>query len=445
MSDISSSSDERQDSQSARGRGRRVRKVILIGTIVACTAGAITTSVSSFSPPKTSAAYPPGFGTPHSTPSAAPPEMATPVPPTVPGKKPHNKEKKPKKKPDDAVLAAYSASIAEGDIPALALAAYHRAAQEQAFRTPGCHLPWTLLAAIGKVESNHARGGALTEDGFTASPILGPVLNGGSFASLHDSDQGKLDGDSTWDRAVGPMQFIPPTWKRWGTTTRSAPAADPSNIFDASTSAAAYLCAGNRDLSDPLQLKQAILSYNPSQKYLQDVLAWDSAYASGDPATGVLSAVDNGPLVPADSLGDPSTPPASPAEADNSDAHKGAHKPGGKTSHADGDQRKTPRKATPHVAARMETASPQRPDKAHDLFPLVPPAHDPTPSPEPKVLRPSLLGGGLPTPFAPSASPEASPRGVVGQTTDQLTGLVRGVGSAPSALLLPGSTLADDA
>ncbi|MEV7003709.1 hypothetical protein AB0N62_39505 [Streptomyces sp. NPDC093982] len=121
----------------------------------------------------------------------------------------------------------------------------------------------------------------MTGEGTTTSPILGPVLHGGEFAALPDTDRGTLDGNTAWDRAVGPMQFIPSTWRRWATSTRPAGFSDPNNIFDATTTAAAYLCANNRDLNDPEQLNQAILSYNPSHRYLQDVLAWNSRYASG--------------------------------------------------------------------------------------------------------------------------------------------------------------------
>ncbi|WP_369228685.1 hypothetical protein AB5J52_49730 (plasmid) [Streptomyces sp. R39] len=196
-----------------------------------------------------------------------------------------------------AVPVTDPADAAHSDLPALALDAYQRAADEQAIRTPGCHLPWTLLAAIGQVESHHARNGALTSEGFTTSRILGPVLNGGRFAALPDSDQGRYDGDTSWDRAVGPMQFIPSTWKRWGTTTRPTLDADPNNIFDATTTAAAYLCADSRDLDDPRQLHRAVFSYNPSETYVRDVLAWNSAYASGHSVvTGAMAgpAVDNG-------------------------------------------------------------------------------------------------------------------------------------------------------
>ena len=82
---------------------------------------------------------------------------------------------------------------------------------------PGCDVSWTLLAAIGRVESNHGRfGGAqLGSDGVSRPEIRGPQLNGaGAFAAIKDSDHGVLDHDKVWDRAVGQMQFLPPDLER---------------------------------------------------------------------------------------------------------------------------------------------------------------------------------------------------------------------------------------
>ncbi len=82
---------------------------------------------------------------------------------------------------------------------------------------PGCHITWPLLAGIGKVESAHASGGRVEANGNTRGKILGPVLDGGpGMAAITDTDQGLYDGDTAWDRAVGPMQFIPGTWTAFG-------------------------------------------------------------------------------------------------------------------------------------------------------------------------------------------------------------------------------------
>ncbi|MFJ3697051.1 lytic transglycosylase domain-containing protein [Streptomyces sp. NPDC090052] len=169
----------------------------------------------------------------------------------------------------------------QSGIPATVLAAY-RSAEAQLRRSDrACGLPWQLLAAIGKVESGQARGGAVDKHGTTLAPILGPVLNGSGFAHIPDTDHGAYDGDATYDRAVGPMQFIPSTWAAWGQDGNHDGKKDPDNVFDAALAAGHYLCAGGRDLRSSGGLDSAVLSYNHSDAYLRLVLSWLSFYRHG--------------------------------------------------------------------------------------------------------------------------------------------------------------------
>ncbi|MGO2112185.1 MAG: murein transglycosylase, partial [Pseudoclavibacter sp.] len=96
-------------------------------------------------------------------------------------------------------------------IPERALTAY-AAADIWAADTLGCAAGWNTLAGIGWVESHHGslQGGAIDADGVARPSIVGIPLDGknGTMA-IPDTDGGELDGDTTWDRAVGPMQFIP--------------------------------------------------------------------------------------------------------------------------------------------------------------------------------------------------------------------------------------------
>ncbi|MFC5289610.1 lytic transglycosylase domain-containing protein [Actinokineospora guangxiensis] len=184
-------------------------------------------------------------------------------------------------------------SYAAGGVPSTVLSAYQESAARLAGEQPGCRLSVPLLAAIGKVESGHARGGRVDVTGRTVSPILGPVLNGGpGIAAIRDTDGGAYDGDTVWDRAVGPMQFIPSTWARWGADADGNGTRDPHTIRDAATAAGRYLCAGGRDLMTADGLRSGILSYNRSTEYLRLVLAWMATYARGtaalpdSPATG---------------------------------------------------------------------------------------------------------------------------------------------------------------
>lgn len=170
---------------------------------------------------------------------------------------------------------------AEAGIPASVLDAYKKAEESLRASKPGCNLPWQLLAAIGKVESGQARGGRVDASGTTLSPILGPVLNGNGFASISDTDHGAYDGDSTYDRAVGPMQFIPSTWDWAGRDGNDDGKKDPNNVYDAALAAGHYLCRFDHDMSVPSQMNQSILSYNNSTAYLNTVLSWLQFYRKG--------------------------------------------------------------------------------------------------------------------------------------------------------------------
>ena len=129
------------------------------------------------------------------------------------------------------------------------------------------------------------------------------------MASIPDSDGGRWDGDATWDRAVGPMQFIPTTWRSLGRDGNGDRVADPNNLFDAAVSAAGYLClGGDGDLSDPARLRQAVYGYNHSWAYVDAVLGWARLYQGGV-ATG--PAVPAGPPAPSTTATPPTGPPAS--------------------------------------------------------------------------------------------------------------------------------------
>jgi hypothetical protein len=201
-------------------------------------------------------------------------------------------------------------------LPATVLAAYQRAEASVAQSDPGCHLPWQLLAAIGQVESGQARHGAVDANGTTYTPILGPVLNGDGFASISDTDGGRYDGDPVYDRAVGPMQFIPSTWEHWGADGNGDGVSDPNNVYDAALAAAHYLCADGRDLAVPADMDRAILGYNHSQAYLTLVRAWYDHFMKGgavavpdSPGTPGAPTTSGNPVSP---TGTPSPSPTAP-------------------------------------------------------------------------------------------------------------------------------------
>jgi hypothetical protein len=176
-----------------------------------------------------------------------------------------------------------ASGLASDGIPITALTAYQNAEAREAERTPSCGLTWPLLAGIGRVESDHGRfaGAVLHSDGLSIPRVIGIPLNGHGTALIRDTDNGVLDGDTVYDRAVGPMQFIPSTWAGWGVDANGDGVRDPFNIFDAAAAAADYLCAAGRDLTTTHGQVQAILSYNYSWDYVSMVMGLEKVYASG--------------------------------------------------------------------------------------------------------------------------------------------------------------------
>ncbi|WP_406329137.1 lytic transglycosylase domain-containing protein [Streptomyces sp. NBC_00203] len=223
---------------------------------------------------------------------------------------------------------------AEAGIPATVLDAYKKAEASLRESKPGCNLPWQLLAAIGKVESGQARGGRVDASGTTYSPILGPVLDGNGFANISDTDNGAYDGDSTHDRAVGPMQFIPSTWAWAGRDGNGDGKKDPNNVYDAALAAGHYLCRFDHDMSVQAQMNASILSYNNSTAYLNTVLSWLEYYRKGThevpDGTGTLpshSSDDTSGANPSPSS--PSTPsPSTPSTTTPSTSEPGTSEPG---------------------------------------------------------------------------------------------------------------------
>jgi murein DD-endopeptidase MepM/ murein hydrolase activator NlpD len=115
-------------------------------------------------------------------------------------------------------------------------------------------VPWNVLAAINKIESNFGRN-------------MGPSSAG----------------------AVGWMQFMPSTWLRWGTDANGDGVADPWNPVDAIYSAARYLAASGA----ATDIRRAVFAYNHAVWYVNDVLALAQLYGgSGGPVGQTAIALD---------------------------------------------------------------------------------------------------------------------------------------------------------
>lgn len=239
-------------------------------------------------------------GSTHSTPAVRQSTVpATSVAPTGPrGDRPHG--------------ATQATALGADGIPVTALRAYQHAAQLEHPRFPRCGLSWPLLAGIGRVESDHGRfaGAILHRDGVSTPRIIGIPLNGHGTARIPDTDHGRLDGDPTYDHAVGPMQFIPATWARYGADGNNDHRIDPFNIFDAALTAADYLCAASGGTLTTLTGQaRAVLTYNHSDAYLALVLQLESLYAHGLVGLTIPTLPAHGAVHPAPRPGIPAADP----------------------------------------------------------------------------------------------------------------------------------------
>lgn len=174
--------------------------------------------------------------------------------------------------------AVQPSALAAGDIPATALADYQAAARS----CPG--LSWTVLAGIGKVESDHGRS------------TLPGVQSGSNYAGT-----------------MGPMQFLRGTWSAY----HLAGMDDVYDLRDAAFAAARYLCANG--VGSAAGLRQAVFAYNHLWTYVDQVLGWAARYAAdatvsvvsgaaqaGDPFAGACRPTVSQPFGPTSLAGEPS-------------------------------------------------------------------------------------------------------------------------------------------
>ncbi len=167
-------------------------------------------------------------------------------------------------------------TAAASGIPGPAVRAYGTATLRMARQDAACHLAWTTLAGLGWVESEQGTigGRVVGADGRSDRPIRGPALDGGGDLAAIRTPDGR------WVRALGPLQFLPSTWVRWGADGDGDGTADPQDLDDAAWSAARYLCASGGDLSTGAGWSGAVRSYNHSDAYVQAVYGAASAYAA---------------------------------------------------------------------------------------------------------------------------------------------------------------------
>jgi membrane-bound lytic murein transglycosylase B len=291
-----------------------------------------------------------------------------------------------------SVDAASVAAVAEpaalvvipGDktIPRLARAAYLSAATAEAHLVPGCGLNWQILAGIGLIESDHARSGGSaksTWSGVASPAILGPLLDGNhGYPAVKDTDHGVLDGNTDFDRAVGPMQFLPATWGEYAGPTHGTVAPNPENIVDAASAAGRYLCASDVDLRTPSGLIDAIYGYNHSFAYVTNVVSAAQRYANGD-LPGATAALAELPALVA---GEPT--PSFLSDAVSAPLLSLA----------------------PHPSSVVKPSGTGSPDSTPSTLPVPLPAPLPQPNPTPSPVSSPILSS---PPASTSDSPSSTP------------------------------------
>lgn len=217
-------------------------------------------------------------------PAAAPGPAAVDLPQVEPGQPPASYSAPPRSGPwtlprrDAAVQLVTQSSRG---VPFTALAAYQRAETVIVSADATCGADWQLLAAIGQVESDHGRSGSnvVGLDGISRPGVFGIALDGTHRTqAISDTDGGRFDHDKAWDRAVGPMQFIPTTWREVAVDADSDGERNPQDIDDAALASAVYLCAGEGDLATAAGRREALLRYNPSKVYGDLVLRIRAIY-----------------------------------------------------------------------------------------------------------------------------------------------------------------------
>jgi len=170
-------------------------------------------------------------GTPAAVPAAAPAPTPAPARPVAAAPKP---------------LTALPAGLR---IPAKAMSAYRAAERTMADAAPDCGISWNLLAGIGRIEPAPNSGDA------TAVRAIYARTPGGKAPSA--------------------------TWSRFASDGDGDGKSDPMNPFDATLATARHLCSSGLDLRNPSQVLTALLRYNNSLAFAENVLGWAAAYATG--------------------------------------------------------------------------------------------------------------------------------------------------------------------
>jgi hypothetical protein len=215
----------------------------------------------------------------------------------------------------DVAYALVGGALTVADIPTAALVSYQRAAAVIDLADEHCHLDWELLAALGKVLTDHGRadGSELDDRGVARPAVVGERLTGRhGTPRIADTDAGLLDKDLRLDRAVGPMLLLPSVWSVVNVDGDSDGRRNPQDIDDAALSAAVFLCAGPGDFRNASHVRSEIRRYHPGADYAKSVVGVLHAYRDAEALPTAVSVLAREEGVSVEVAPDAAPTPADP-------------------------------------------------------------------------------------------------------------------------------------
>ncbi len=204
------------------------------------------------------------------------------------------------------------------DVPAVAQAAYGRAATVLAAVDTTCGLDAELLAAIGRVETDHGRYAAwkLGPRARMFPLLIGAPVPDPAAAALPDTDGGAVDRDPLADHPVGPFQILPSTWQQVAVDGDSDGLRSPGDLDDAALAVGIVLCTSEQDLATPEGRATALRGLNDSPEYVAGVEHFLAAYLVPVPVAPVsVTTIATVIEPPADTPAEPKKPKAAHAPA----------------------------------------------------------------------------------------------------------------------------------
>ncbi len=273
---------------------------VIVAAGLAATASSAAPSVAENVPEPAAAA----LTAPATAVGLVPAEPASPITFRTPGEPSDPVLQRPPAAPAGAVPSVFGEGPAA--IPELVYYAYRAAEMQMAVDSPECGMPWHLLAALGRLASQHADGGRTDILGTLTTPVVAPT------------------------GALGPMLLPAAAWEQHRADGNADGNADAQNVFDATLAASAWMCADGARLREPDGEARAVALFNGSPEFLANVREWSATYAKGaEVAESALAPAPARPLPAASDIAAPAPVPAPQSAPGDPAAADETGEPGG--------------------------------------------------------------------------------------------------------------------